>query len=125
MRVDRSSIDTIIKDVEELGFTAKNTSVEMKNGKFDITVNGIDDVGRAITEIRRFDSATDEISLIGRKISQPLAETDKFIKQQKKSVADLTNQINQLNRSAIDQNANRPIKDSAHLDALEGMLLPD
>lgn len=120
MRVDRSSIDAIIQDMEELGFTAKNTSVEMKNGKFDITVNGIDDIGRAITEIRRFDSATDEISLVGRKISQPLTETDKFIKQQKKSVADLTNQINQLNRSAIDQNANRPIKDSTHLDVLEG-----
>lgn len=120
MRVDRSSIDTIVKDMEELGFTAKNTSVEMKNGKFDITVNGIDDIGRAITEIRRFDSATDEISLVGRKISQPLIESDKFIKQQKKSVADLTNQINQLNRSAIDQNANRPIKDSTHLDILEG-----
>ena len=118
MRVDRSSIDTIVKDMEELGFTAKNASVEMKNGKFDITVNGIDDIGRAITEIRRFDNATDEISLIGRKISQPLAESDKFIKQQKKSVADLTNQINQLNRSAIDQNASRPIKDSTHLDAL-------
>lgn len=120
MRVDRSSIDTIVKDMEELGFTAKNTSVEMKNGKFDITVNGIDDIGRAITEIRRFDSATDEISLVGRKISQPLVESDKFVKKQKKSVADLTNQINQLNRSAIDQNANRPIKNSAHLDILEG-----
>ena len=119
MKVDRSSIDTIIKDVEELGFTAKSTSVEMKNGKFDITVNGIDDVGRAITELRRFDSATEEISLVSRKISQPLAESDKFIKQQKKSVSDLTNQINQLNRVANDQNANRPIKDSSHLDALE------
>lgn len=118
MRVDRSSIDTIVKDMEELGFTAKNASVEMKNGKFDITVNGIDDIGRAITEIRRFDNATDEISLVGRKISQPLAESDKFIKQQKKSVADLTNQINQLNRSAVDQNASRPIKDTSHLDAL-------
>ena len=118
MRVDRSSIDAIVKDVEELGFTAKNTSVEMKNGKFDITVNGVDEIGRAITEIRRFDSATDEISLVGRKISQPLTESDKFIKQQKKSVADLTNQINQLNRSAIDPNASRPIKDTSHLDAL-------
>ena len=118
MRVDRSSIDAIIKDMEELGFTATDTSVKMKNGGFDITVNGIDNIGRAITEIRHLDSATDEISLVDRKISQSLVETDKFVKQQKQSVSNLTNQINQLNRAANDQNASRPIKDSAHLDVL-------
>ena len=119
MRVDRSSIETAIKDMEELGFTATNTSVKMKNGGFDITVNGVDNIGRAITEIRHLDTATDTISLVDRKISQPLAETDKFIKQQKKSVADLTNQINQMNRTANDPNASRPIKDSSHLDSLK------
>lgn len=118
MKVDRSSIDTVIKDMEELGFTATDTSVKMKNGGFDITVNGVDSIGRAITEIRHLDNATDEISLVDRKISQSLTESDKFVNQQKKSVADLTNQINQLNRAAIDQNASRPIKDSIHLDAL-------
>lgn len=120
MRLDRSSIDTIIKDVEELGFTAKDASVAMKNGNFDITVNGVDNIGRAITEIRHLDSATGEITGISRKVSQSLTETDKFVKQQKRAVTDLTNQINQLNRAATDQNANRPIKDSAHLDVLEG-----
>lgn len=120
MRVDRSSIDTVVKDIEELGFVATDASVKMKNGKFDITVNGIDDVGRAITEIRRFDEhAQQKISLVERNISQPLVETDKFIKQQKKSVSDLTNQINQLNRAATDQNASRPIKKTDSLDALE------
>lgn len=118
MRVDRSSIDTVIKDMEELGFTATDTSVKMKNGGFDITVKGVDSIGRAITEIRHLDSATDEISLVDRKITQSLTETDRFVKQQKQAVSNLTNQINQLNRSAIDQNASRPIKDSAHLDAL-------
>lgn len=119
MKVDRSSIDTVIKDMEELGFTATDTSVKMKNGGFDITVKGVDSIGRAITEIRHLDSATDTISLVDRKISQSLTESDKFIKQQKKAVTDLTNQINQSHRSAIDQNANRPIKDSEHLTILE------
>lgn len=45
-------------------------------------------------------------------------QAEKFAKQQKKSASDLTNQINQLNRSATDQNANRPIKEQDHLDAL-------
>ena len=119
MSVDRSSIDAVIKDMEELGFTATDTSVKMKSDGFDIAVKGVDSIGRAITEIRHLDNETDEISLVGRKISQSLTESDKFIKQQKKSVSDLTNQINQLNRAATDQNANRPIKDSSHLDSLK------
>lgn len=118
MKVDRSSIDAIIKDVEELGFTVTDTSVKMKNGKFDITVNGIDDVGKAITEIRRF-SETDGISFVDRKISQSLAKTEKFVKQQRKAVADLTNDINELNRKSIDPNEAKPIKDSSHLDSLK------
>lgn len=119
MKVDRSSIDTIIKDMEELGFVATDTSVKMKNGGFDITVNGVDSIGRAITEIRHLDTATDEISLVDRKISQSLKESDKFVKQQKRNVADLTNQINQLHRNANDQNAPKAIKNSSHLDILE------
>ena len=119
MNVDRHSIDAVIKDMEELGFTATDTSVKMKDGGFDITVKGIDSIGRAITEIRHLDNETNEISLVGRKITQSLTEADKFVKQQKNAVADLTNQINQLNRAATDQNANRPIKDSSHLDSLQ------
>ncbi len=119
MSVNRSSIDAVIKDMEELGFTATSTSVRLQNDGFNITVKGVDSIGRAITEIRHLDNETDEISLVGRKITQSLTEADKFVKQQKNTVADLTNQINQLNRAATDQNANRPIKDSAHLDSLQ------
>lgn len=52
-------------------------------------------------------------------IEKTKVQTDKFVKQQKKAVGDLTNQINQINRSAIDQNASRPIKEQSHLNQLE------
>lgn len=46
-------------------------------------------------------------------------KTDVFIKQQKKAVADLTNEINEINSKTIDQNASKPIKEQSHLSALE------
>lgn len=45
-------------------------------------------------------------------------QTDNFVKQQKKAVSSFTNQINELDRNARDQAANRPIKEQGHLDAL-------
>lgn len=119
MKLDRSSIDAITNDIKELGFEATDASVKMKNGNFDITVKGVDSLGRAVTEIRHLNSATGEITGVSRTISQSLKESDKFVKQQKRAVADLTNQINQVNRAAIDQNAARPIKETAHLESLK------
>lgn len=42
-----------------------------------------------------------------------------FVAQQKKAVTDLINQVNQIYKSAIDQNASKPIKDSTNLSNLE------
>lgn len=46
------------------------------------------------------------------------SQTDAFVKRQKQAMANLTNQINELDRDARDQAANRPIKEQGHLDAL-------
>lgn len=45
--------------------------------------------------------------------------TNNFVAQQKKAVTDLTSQVNQIYKSAIDQNASKPIKDSTNLSNLE------
>ena len=53
-----------------------------------------------------------------KSIGQTTNQADAFVKQQKNAVANLTNQINQLNRAANDQNAPRAIKDESHIDAI-------
>ena len=58
-------------------------------------------------------------SQYSKSLGKTKTQTDKFVKEQKKSVSDLTNQINQLNRAASDQNAPRAIKDSSSLDLLQ------
>lgn len=45
--------------------------------------------------------------------------TTSFVNRQKKSVADLSNQVKQIYQSAIDPNASKPIKDSGNLNELE------
>lgn len=53
-----------------------------------------------------------------KSLGKTKAQTDAFVKQQKQAVANLTNQINQMNRAATDQNAARPIKLESHLTSL-------
>lgn len=47
------------------------------------------------------------------------AKTDTFSEKQKKAVANLKNQLNQIYKSSTDPNAPRPIKESGHLSSLE------
>lgn len=98
-----------------------------KKGKskdiLSVDISGVDKIGNAVKLTEQYDIATgkliksiDRVSTVQQRAG---ASTNTFAKQQKRAVSDLTSQINQLNRSAIDQNANRPIKDSSHLKSLE------
>lgn len=53
-----------------------------------------------------------------KSLGKTKVQTNAFVKQQKQAVANLTNQINQMNRAAADQNAARPIKLESHLTSL-------
>lgn len=87
-----------------------------------VDVSGVDGFGNAVKLTQEYDIATaklvksiDKVSTVQQKAGK---STDTFAKQQKRAVTDLTNQINQINRSAVDQNAARPIKDTSHLESL-------
>ena len=121
-----SSIESIINDIKQVGFEVEGITHQLNDdGSIKITVKGVDDLQRAVTSIKSVRMVNNPLGgekipeiKSTTKISQSLKESDKFIKQQKRNVADLTNQINQLNRAANDQNASKPIKDSSHLDTL-------
>lgn len=92
----------------ELGETIKKTIAWRKIGT-DIGSDGKENPVYGFAEVAGQYSKT---------LGQTSTQTDRFVKQQKQAVSNLTNQINQLNRAANDQNAARPIKDSDHLDAI-------
>ena len=95
----------------ELGETIKKTiALRQIDTKIDVV-----DGNEMTSPVYGFVEVSGQYS---KSLGKTKAQTDAFVKQQKKSVADLTNTINQLNRAATDKNAARPIKLSSHLTSL-------
>lgn len=119
-------IDKVANRIGKLGIeiqTLKQSGLSRSGKTVSVEISGIDKYGQAIKLTQQYSAETGKLTKNIQTVStvQQKAGTSAqtFIKQQKRAVADLTNQINQVNRSAIDQNAARPIKDSAHLDTLK------
>ena len=126
--MDADKIDIVANRIKNLGvqietLNQSKSGIDPKEGMLSVDIAGIDKLGNAVKLTQQYDVATgqlinsiDKVSTVHQKAGKS-AET--FAKQQKNAVSNFTNQINQLNRSATDQNANRPIKESAHLDSLK------
>lgn len=120
-------IDIVANRIKSLGVQIETLNQKKSlNGDKEILavdISGIDKFGNAVKLTQEYNVATgdliksvDKVSTVHQKAGK---SADTFAKQQQRAVTDLTNQINQLNRAAIDQNAARPIKETAHLDSLE------
>lgn len=93
------------------------------------------ETGEAITKTMKWaqigttvDDKGNDVPLMGwvqgltrysKALDESKVKVDNFSKIQKTASANLNNQINQLNASAIDKNADRPITESCHLTQLE------
>ena len=118
------AIEDITKDFQNLLISVQNVTSRLNNdGSIVLTVKGIDQYERAVKVMKgvTLDRETDKwkVKDLGGTVSQDFKEASAFVKQQKRAVADLTNQINQLNRAANDQNAARPIKNDGYLSTLK------
>lgn len=112
-------------NVQLTSLSQSESLVSKKDGLqsiLSIDVAGIDKYGQAIKLTEQWDQenhslikSLDEVSTAQQKAGSSLGAFDK---QKKNSVANLTNQINQLNKSATDKNASRPIVEEEHLNSL-------
>ncbi len=87
MKFDHSSIDAVTKDLEELGIEISKISLKDNGANLDVTVKGIDSAGSAVTEIRRLDKATGEISPISRAFTQSFETSADAAKRLEKETA--------------------------------------
>lgn len=87
MKFDHSSIDAVAKDLEGLGVEISKISVKDNGANLDVTVKGVDTVGRAVTEIRRLDKATGEISPISKTFTQSFETSAEAVKRLEKETA--------------------------------------
>jgi TP901 family phage tail tape measure protein len=114
-----ADIEGITNKLEEMDVVVNRVVTRLdKNNNTMLTVMGTDKTGRNnVTLTKGTDVDNNPVEFV--KVSQKIGETERFLKQQKKAAADLTNQINQMNRAATDSNARKPIQDTAHLDSLK------
>lgn len=130
--MDSEKVDIVEKRIKGFAqniesLNATMTKIPGQNGKKDknilsVNISGTDEYGQIIKLTQQYDAANGDLikSIDAVSSAQQKAgiNTNTFIKQQKTAASNLTNQINQLNRSANDQNATRPIKDTSHLTQL-------
>lgn len=100
MRFDRSSIDAVTKDLEALGIEITKISLKDNGANLNVTVQGIDSVGRAVTEVRQLDKATREISPISKSFSQSFETSAEAIARVKKqnaaTIREISREMNEL-----------------------------
>lgn len=89
LKFDRSSINTITKDLEEMNLTVKNVSTQMNGEKLKVTVKGIDELGRAVTVAEEFNTKSGEISTAGKKISQSFSQSTNEVKKFNQEIVNL------------------------------------
>lgn len=122
--MEDGKIDAVANRIKNLGVQIESLNQsQIGDDILTVDISGIDKFGNAVKLTEQYNTKTgeliksvDKVSTVHQKAGK---SADTFVKQQKRAVTELTNQIDQLNRSAIDQNASRPIKDSAHLDSLQ------
>ena len=125
-----NDIDRVAQRIERLGveITSLSQSTLFKSGAtgnreiLNVEIEGIDKFGQAVKLTRQFDvdlgTLAKSIDAVSTAQAKSGATADASAKKQSQAIANLTNQINQLNRAANDQNASRPISDTSHLNDL-------
>ena len=125
-----NDIDRVAKRIERLGvqINSLGQSTLFRSGAsgnrefLNVEIDGIDKFGQAVKLTEQWDlelgtlvKSIDAVSTAQEKTS---SKVDIFASKQKNAVSNLTNQINQLNRAAIDPNTTRPISEANHLKQL-------
>lgn len=80
MNFNHSSIDTITKNLTDMDLAVTKITTRLNGQNLSVHVQGIDELGRAVTVVKEFDSATGTIQRVGETISQTFDGLDKIAK---------------------------------------------
>lgn len=70
MKFDRSSIDLVTKDLQSMSLAISNVTTRINGNNINLSIRGIDELGRAVTIVKQFDYESGRISTVGKTISQ-------------------------------------------------------
>ncbi len=95
LNFDRSSIDLITKDLNEMSVAVSNVAVKMNGKNLNLTVKGTDSMGRAVSIVKQFNQETGKISTVSKSFSHSIkavsGATDKMASSLK--VSTLSNKM--------------------------------
>lgn len=93
--LNTGSIDIVKNKLDSLNVAiTKITHATDKNGNLKLTVNGIDDIGRAVTIVEQFNNKTQTMQTVSRSVSQSFTEAASGAKQFSASLEKAQNAIN-------------------------------
>lgn len=96
MNFNHSSINAVTKDLEEMGIEISKISVKDKGFYLDVTVKGIDSIGRAVTEVRRLDTETKQVSPVSKTFTQSFETSADIAKKEAKETEESFKRLKSL-----------------------------
>lgn len=94
MKFDRSSIDLVTKDLQSMSLAISNVTTRINGNNINLSIRGIDELGRAVTIVKQFDYESGRISTVGKTISQSfdtgVAAAKRFEESAKKATTALS-----------------------------------
>lgn len=74
MNFNNSSIDIITKDLEQMNVSVNKVRTNLRGDNLRLSVQGVDELGRAVTVVKQFDSETRRISTVSKSFTQSFAQ---------------------------------------------------
>ena len=92
-KFNNTSIDLVTKDLEQMGIAVSNVTTKIGKKAIDVSVKGIDDLGRVVTILKKFDYESGNITSVGKTISQSFETSADAAKKEIKEINEAYSEI--------------------------------
>lgn len=117
-KFNNSSIEAVTRNLEEMNLEISNVTTRVGKRNLNISIKGIDELGRAVTIVKQFDYASGQVVNNGKTIAQSfdtsVDATKRFKKEVNNAFADvkkITQQIGNLEIDLIGAEAKNDVRD--------------
>lgn len=126
MKFDRSSIDLVTKDLQSMSLAVSNVTTRINGNNLNVSIRGIDELGRAVTIVKQFDYESGRISTIGNTICQSFDTgtdaTKRFQREVNTAFSDLISKQKQIGSLQVKLAGLDSSKDLAQIEVISNQI---
>lgn len=126
MKFDRSSIDLVTKDLQSMSLAVSNVTTRINGNNLNVSIRGIDELGRAVTIVKQFDYESGRISTIGKTICQSFDTgtdaTKRFQREVNTAFSDLISKQKQIGSLQVKLAGLDSSKDLAQIEVISNQI---